>query len=125
VLYMEIWMRQLACTRQVTSACIWRLEHPSSSSESKLNRQRIHVTKQPTTRNMGLSVVVCIQLPASAKQNRLLRRHIRNRPAEETNLDTSDGGWRCVRSFADQLARLGTRSRDADLARALAHPLTP
>jgi hypothetical protein len=45
-----------------------------------------------TKRNMGLSVVVCIQLPASAKQNHLLYSHIRNRPAGETILLTSDGG---------------------------------
>ena len=40
---------------------------------------------------MGLSVVVCIQLPASAKQTRLLQSHIRNRPAGETIYVTSDG----------------------------------
>ena len=41
---------------------------------------------------MGLSVVLCIQLAASIEQNRLLYSHIRNRPAGETILRTSDGG---------------------------------
>jgi hypothetical protein len=85
------------------------LEHPSSSSVPKLNRQRIHITKQPTKRNMGLSVVVCIQLPASAKQTRLLY----------SPSDGGDGNRCSTRPLGNE------SSRDADLARPLASPDGP
>jgi hypothetical protein len=66
---------------------------------------------------MGLSVVVCIQLAASAEQNRLL--HIAT-SGIDLRKRRFGAHQMAVTAIADQLARLGNRSRDADLARALA-----
>ena len=47
------------------------LEYPSSSWEAKLKDERTSATKEATEQNMGLSVVVYIQLAASGDKIRL------------------------------------------------------
>jgi hypothetical protein len=99
-----------------------RFEYPSFSSEANLKDRRTTATKQPTKRNMGLSVVVCIQLAASAEQKRLLYIATSGIALLERRFYAQQ---LAVTAIPDQLTRLGNRSRDADLARPLAPPDVP